>query len=262
MVVTLLLSIALFIAHVPLQPLQMLRAVRRRPVRRAAVLRARPAARHAGERPGRAGADQHDLPADGVPVGVVVPAVGACRRCCSNWRRCGRATTSTSWRWRRSASIAVRCGRTCWCCARSPRCSCCWRCVACAGMADDGWAEPWTAKCHDPRHDIQAPALAGRRRPIPRWPTSLRRGRSPWLTPCTCCGRSGCSSLPCFGGGYSWRWAVADAGLVSGVPAAVRDGAAGAATALPHRYALAMVALGMACCRCIRRASAISCSAA
>ena len=35
---------------------------------------------HPGARPGRAGADQHAVPADGLPVGVVVPAEGHAAR--------------------------------------------------------------------------------------------------------------------------------------------------------------------------------------
>ena len=72
---TLLVLLAVFVAHVPVTGAQIAAPVPVERAGRAALLRAGPAARHAGEGPGRAGGDQHALPADGVPVGAVVPAV-------------------------------------------------------------------------------------------------------------------------------------------------------------------------------------------
>ena len=79
-VLTLLVLLAVFVAHVPVTGAQIARAVSVERAGRAAVLRAGPAARHAGEGPGRAGGDQHAVPADGVPVGPVVPGARACRK--------------------------------------------------------------------------------------------------------------------------------------------------------------------------------------
>ena len=64
------------------------------------------------------------------------PGCGSRCRCCRRWwprrRRCGRATTSTRWRCRRSASIPAAPGRTCCGWPHSPWSSLPSPCAACA----------------------------------------------------------------------------------------------------------------------------------
>ena len=133
-VLTLLVLLAVFVAHVPVTGAQIARVVSVERAGRAAVLRAGPAARHAGERPGRAGGHQHAVPADGLPLGPVVPghepaqgdAVDRARAselppqcaragCGGHRRRSIRGRTSRSWR----PSPSACCGSPRGACARS-----------------------------------------------------------------------------------------------------------------------------------------------
>ena len=160
---------------------------------------------------------------------------------------------------------------------RGSRCrtSRCWRCSparacgsprgACAASAEAGSIGRMHAAAAAPSRPASraSPRAAGSRpRRIRRSPTASAAASRRGPTRSTCCGRCGCSSPRCSAAGYSWQLGRADGGLVSGVPRAVCEDAAVAAPRVASLRATAWRCCASCCCRGIPRASATSCSAA